>query len=722
MAAAWCLPRDLSDKFLSAIRSGELSPERLMGMSSTERRAEFAKLLGEDNAREVNQQFEDKMLLRDQKKGLVAWAKKVSGITEAQRQDILTSISKFNRVLQPEDEQGFLADLAAKKLGVDVTAQEAKEIFDLAQKAEKLQADITAAGEGDYRKGWNEETGDAYGRARLALVDKINSLKPNGQTLANLLINLLNFPKSALTSVLHWSAPFVQGWGMISTRQWWSGLGKMFQYFASEDAYQGLEAYIISHPDYELARSSKLGLTHLGDRLTTREEAIQSSLLEQASEYLSERTGVADMIRSAPRPVKAMLGGDANLIRAWSRSFTGFLNYVRFGRFVDLVNAARLKGEDVSVGSKVANDLAKVVNDFSGRGELGEGDKYASIGPALNTIFFSPRKIVATVEMFNPVNYARLSPIAREAAAKQLMGSLIATGAVLTLAKVMGAGVNFDPRSSDFGKIDIGGEKLDMTGGNAAYVRFLARMATGQEVTRTGKLVDLTSGNPHGATRAEVAANFMRGKLAPVAAMIADWLYGKDPGGRAFDLGATARDELTPIVIDSFIKYFGNNPDDTAALIPSLSAILGVGLESPEPPLSESGRDVWGDPIPGVNRFWGTSPPSWLHDPVTQEARRLNVYLGFPMQTIRGVKLTEGQYDQYAQLSGRIAHARLDDLVRSPDWASYSDLAKASVFKHVISRARDTAETAIMVQSQGSDNDIMRKAAEAKLASAPIPQ
>ena len=43
-----------------------------------------------------------------------------------------------------------------------------------------------------------------------------------------------------------------------------------------------------------------------------------------------------------------------DLIRASSRAFTGFLNYTRFYRFNDLLNAARLNGEDVSKGSQVA--------------------------------------------------------------------------------------------------------------------------------------------------------------------------------------------------------------------------------------------------------------------------------------------------------------------------------------------------------------------------------
>ena len=159
--AAWCLPKSLSSKFLDALKDGTFSPERLMEMSSDQRRAEFAKILGDVNAHEVNAQFESKLLLKSQQAGLVNWAKKLAGITEPVRKDIIASINKLDRVLQPEDEEGFLADLAAKKLGVSVTADEAKQIFELSQTAAQLRAQIEAQGAGDYRTGWTVENGTA---------------------------------------------------------------------------------------------------------------------------------------------------------------------------------------------------------------------------------------------------------------------------------------------------------------------------------------------------------------------------------------------------------------------------------------------------------------------------------------------------------------------------------------------------------------------------------
>lgn len=691
--AGWCLVPEYAEKFLDAIRDGALSPESLMSMTSAERREAFGRLVGKENAHEINAQFESKMLLADQKKGLVNWAKKVGGLTEPARRDILSTISKLDKVLQPEDEQSFMEDLAAKKLGVSVTAEEARQIFDLSKTAETAKALM------------QEDIGNvanrvAYGRALMDLKDGVESMKPGGHTFLHNIVDVLNIPKTALTSILHFSAPFVQGWGMISTKRAWEAFGSMFQYFASEENYKNLTAYMISHPDYHLAVDGKLGITKLTDQLSQREEAIQSTLVEQANQWLTDRTGVP------------------NLVRASSRAFTGYLNYVRFNRFVDLLNAARNAGEDVRPGSTVVHDLAKVVNDFTGRGSIGPGDKYSSAVPALNAVFFSPRKISATMNMFEPTRYINpnISKTARVAAIRQLTGSLIATGAVLSLAKAIGASVNPDPRSQDFAKIVIGGEKLDMTGGNSGYVRLLARLVSNQEISAKGKLTELGEGF-RSTTRADLLANWVRGKLSPVAGFLADALYGKDPVGRPFSLTQEMTDKLVPITMGAFINYAMNDSENTVAILPSLAAIFGVALESPLPPMSRSGRDAWGDKLPP----FGT-PKAWHDDPVNQEFTRLGYTQNFPTNTIRGQKLTDAQFDQYVQTSGRLAHMRLEDVISSPGWSAVPSGIQLKVMKDIVRKSRDMAATTIMIQAQGGPNDIMKKASDAKFSAASAPQ
>lgn len=548
---AFCLPKEFASKFIAALKDGTIDPAKLINMTSAERRAFFEPIVGKEDAREVNAQLEAKLLLKDQKRGLVSWAKKVGGISEAARNDLVSKINKLQNVLDAKTKDEFLTDLASKKLGTDVSFEEAKKISEISKATQDAKSELA-------KDPFNKSKQIAYGNKVIDLREYVDSLKPKGSIFS--LTNILNLPKTALTSILHFSAPFVQGWGMLSTVEFWKGIPEMIKYFADPNVYKDMQSEIIGHPDYKLALDGKLGITKLGDKLTDREEAIQSSILEHVP-YLKD------------------------LVKASSRGFTGFLNYVRFNRFTSLLQAARLRGEDVTVGSRVVRDIAKTVNDFTGRGAIGKDDKYASVVPALNTAFFSPRKISATMNMFNPVRYLdpRISPTARIAATRQLVGSLIATAGFLELAHLAGASVDINPTSTNFGKAKFGKTTLDFTGGNAIYVRLLARIATGQEISSSGKKTLLNTGKFGETTKADLAVSFFRDKLSPVASTLADVLYGKDAIGQKPTFANEAQDKLYPIVISDFINLVKSDPKDAITWLPIIAAIFGVGVSTEIP-------------------------------------------------------------------------------------------------------------------------------------------
>ena len=71
----------------------------------------FSKYVGEDNAQWVNTEFESKLLLKNQKQGMVTWAKKIGGLKEQARRDILSKIEKLDKALSPQEEDSFLEDI-----------------------------------------------------------------------------------------------------------------------------------------------------------------------------------------------------------------------------------------------------------------------------------------------------------------------------------------------------------------------------------------------------------------------------------------------------------------------------------------------------------------------------------------------------------------------------------------------------------------------------------
>jgi hypothetical protein len=528
---SFCLPRVQAKKFIDALKKGEIDPAKLADMTSLERRAFFEDIVGKENGRDVNALFESKLLLKNQQQGMITWAKTVTGIKESVRRDLISTIEKNKRVLDPEDLNSFLEDLASKKLGVEVTAEEAKQIADLHTKVTEAPANSRQ-----------------YGHAVLDLHDYIESLKGVNK---NIIANVANLPKTVL-STLDFSAPFRQGWGMMSRPQWYTSFAKMFKYAASEGAYRDLQADIIAHPLYPAAKRSGLRISSIADKLSQREEQYMSTLVNK-------------------------IPG----IRASERAYVGFLNKLRFDTFVSLMKSAELRGEDIAPGSQATKDIASVVNDFTGSGNIGTGDKYANIVPTLNASFFSPRKISATVNMLNPIRYVdpRVSPTARRAAIRQLVGSVAITTAILGLLKLAGAKVETDPTSADFGKAVLGKTHFDFTGGNGTYAVLLSRLATGKsKSTTSGKITDL--GNPKfgQSSRGDVATQFARNKLSPIASFMADWLYGKNSIGQPFNIPQAALNRAIPLIIQDVYQTQQTDPSQTFAA--TAADLFGVGVQT----------------------------------------------------------------------------------------------------------------------------------------------
>lgn len=131
--APFCLLPKHADAFLQKLKSGELTPEALMNMTSAERHATFADILGERNATPVNALFESKLLLQHQQEGIINWAQKVGGLKPEVQRDIFSRVARMDKVLEPTELTGFLSDLAQQKLGFGVTMEEAGRIADLSK-------------------------------------------------------------------------------------------------------------------------------------------------------------------------------------------------------------------------------------------------------------------------------------------------------------------------------------------------------------------------------------------------------------------------------------------------------------------------------------------------------------------------------------------------------------------------------------------------------------
>lgn len=528
----FCLVKELSTKIKQMIKSGELNIDKLTEMSSLERRQYFTDILGERNAKEVNSLFESKLLLKNQRLGLVNWAKQITGIKEATKVDLISKIGRMDKILTPENEQAFLQDLASKRLGIDITIDEATKISELSNKVKELE-------------NYTDDTERIkFGRAKIELTDYVNDL---GGTKADLFTNIAGIPRSIMAS-LDLSAPLNQGWGMLGRKQFYTAFRDMFKFAKSEENLKNLQADILTRPNYKLARKAGLRLTDLSDKLEMREEQFMTTLLDKVP-------GVS----------------------ASQRAYTGFLNKLRMDVFDDLIKKAEVAGEDVGIGSKSAEDIAKNVNNFTGGARVGKAEQAV---PILNATFFSPRKIASTINILNPLNYIdqRISKTARLAATRNLIGSFAISSGFIGLANLLGSDKpETDPTSSDFGKIKSGDTRIDVSGGNATYLNILSRLITKRIKGSSGASKELGTGIGQ-TSGADLISQFLRYKLSPNASLLVDSITGANAIGEKKTIPQSVIDRFRPMFLNSIVELLKSDTNGKFAF--ALGALFGGGLNT----------------------------------------------------------------------------------------------------------------------------------------------
>jgi hypothetical protein len=128
-------------------------------------------------------------------------------------------------------------------------------------------------------------------------------------------------------------------------------------------------------------------------------------------------------------------------------------------------------------------------------------------------------------------------------------------------------------------------------------------------------------------------------------------------------------------------------------------------------------RDVFGEPIPDLKTLGAAGltaiyQQKLANDPTLQAMRRLGLFPAYAEPQIRGVPLTDGQYDDFVRLSGRMMKPRLDAVIAEPRFATLSPATQRDLVAATIKSAREAARTLVMMQNPM----IITEATKAKLA------
>jgi len=563
--ATFCLVKKHADEFLKKIKNGEINPEKLSKMTSKERRVFFTKMFNEDVAKNVNALFESKLLLKNQKAGMITWAKRVGGITQDAKRDIISKINRLEKVLDPKAEQDFLEDLAAKKMGIDVSEKEAKNIFEFAKNVETKEKLINASSPIGSKERLE------YGTERVMFLKYVDELKKEAGKLSfveyfknpkEVVYDLAGLSKSLLASMdnsffgrqgikVLYNKPTI--WAKNFAKSW-SDIGREL---IKIDATDLIKADVYSRPN---ALNGKYKTMKVDVGILT-EEAFPSSLPEKIP-----------LLGRLFKGAEAAFNGGAMRMRADLAD-----KYIKLAEKngLDMLN----KDEAVGVG--------KLINSMTGRGSIG---KLETIGKEVNATFFSIKFFKSNFDTLTAhLLDKKMGAFEKKEARKNLLRIVGGVAGVLTTSELLQPGsTELDPRSANFGKIKIGNTRFDVTGGMASLISTASRLTptlhNGEwgfwtKSSITGKYTKLGTGKYGERTALDVMEAFWENKLSPLAGVLRDVWRGKDFQGRQPTVKTLLKGATTPLPIQTFTELL--NDPKSAPLIPAmLFEQIGFGVQT----------------------------------------------------------------------------------------------------------------------------------------------
>ncbi|KKN35438.1 hypothetical protein LCGC14_0783410, partial [marine sediment metagenome] len=295
----------------------------------------------------------------------------------------------------------------------------------------------------------------------------------------------------------------------------------------------------------------------------------------------SSPTGFAAKLSAKEELYTSRLAEKIPGIAQSERAFTTFLNQQRREVFAVQAKKWIRQGITPDKNQKSYQQLATFINHATGRGSF-ENLRPGAL-TALNATFFSPRFQVSRVQVIGDLISPKTTTLARKVIARDL-AEFYATGmGILAMAKMGGADVEADPRSSDFGKIKVGDTRYNYWGGFQPLATLTGRLVSGQiKQTATGKIkkkdrVSLGIDN--------TVIQFLRTKLSPVPGRVADVFFEETILGEAVEptakfAGKAAFESLVPLFIQDTIDAWRFQGFDAQFPLSATLAFTGIGVQT----------------------------------------------------------------------------------------------------------------------------------------------
>ncbi|MCK5611416.1 hypothetical protein KAR91_56620 [Candidatus Pacearchaeota archaeon] len=520
-------------------------------------------------------------------------------------------------------------------------------------------------------------------------------------------LDVLGLPRTMLAS-LDMSGIWRQArlLGQVHPREYAQMIKKYHQTFFSKKHTDRVNKEMKQSPDYDEAQRMGLSLTKFGSQAT--------SIFEREERFASR--------------FAAKIPG----IKQSERSYTTALNWMRLSVYSKLRHGLVQTGRPVTETS--LKRISAVINDLSGRSNLGKNIQTKRIAGLLNALFFAPRFTLSRLNV--PAKMASRDPNVRRQASLALASFVGTNLAAMGLVKMIWGDkmqIELDPRSSEFGKMKFGNVRIDPWAGYVPLVRFAAQMATGQRKTSgTNELRDIS--------RKRVMSRFIRSKESPIAGLITDVYTGKKFSGKElnwteFNLENEFYQRLTPLSIQDFLDASVNDGVATGLAVFPL-AWYGMGVQDYKPsPYSElamlrfekareefnkdyteltereqkkllqdkeiqqaerkakaskTDYDFVADLINREHEV-GRKVEKKLPDDIRLELIRAGVSLGSVKRTWGRWTLNDKRYDRFQQLINEEVTRLLRPRIRMRDWDRLSEEDKISLLNRLVTAAKKRA-------------------------------
>ncbi len=354
-----------------------------------------------------------------------------------------------------------------------------------------------------------------------------------------------------------------------------------------------MESRIKNSPEYHIYKGAGLDLTEQSFKVAANEEIAYNNIGKIFWRFLNSGDVIAEKI------YKKQTGKDLGLVEEvdkfnplvkFERAASGYLNTLRFAAMTDMVSVLRQEGLSFEKNKQDYKSAAGYINTATGRG--GGGIKaFQSSAEVLSKIFFSPKMFMTEMQLgTNPLGLAYIASMKdpsnvakREAFKHQLryMGVLLGAGVSATMLAYLkmgstedddsdGTGVEFNPASTNFGKIVFpNGRTADMFNGAQRYIVVADRLFGQEKFKNTkGVIKDINvKGSP---SKFDVIANIPKNKVNPALGFLTGALDAQfkklggtekyDDYGKVWNAQRELEDLSSPIYFQMLASAYEQEP------------------------------------------------------------------------------------------------------------------------------------------------------------------